>query len=242
MTQPDLFEGSPSTEHSDVPSVDTAIIAGQIATAADRHPYVPPERPPSEAAQDQGWDRRPAERAAPSPEARFKKRFDWLPHSKGEVTLALNGLRGAVDEASKYGLSRVEETVTRARGYQNSSMQDMLTLREAFATPEELDSLSAIEIRNNPQILRILAAHQLFAGALDKEKLPINKKGNLDKKPSPLMLELYGSEDTALTSLWGQVFNNTRQRGRFWLSQLNEVHDHPRVVESRHEQSQRSRS
>lgn len=180
-----------------------------------------------------------AAETAPRDGERFIERFDWTPQWKGEVTLALDGLETRVNQAARRHIRGVEDTLEQAEGYKKEALRDATIPRLAFAVRDESSSLSASEIRDNPDILRVLAKQQLFRNSLQTGKWPGRQKNNLEKRLNPFILKLYGAEDEALIKLWHETTASANMRGRFWIDELNKVQNNPWVLSVRKEAHQR---
>jgi hypothetical protein len=163
-------------------------------------------------------------------EKRFKEKFTWIPHSKGEVTLALEGLNSRINRSGRLGLRQVESTLEQVKGYKQEALRDAILLRGAFTTPNELSTLSAGEIVEDKGILRILAKQQLFTDSLGTGKW--GQKGTLEKRLNPLILDLYTASDEILLTLWHATFDSATQRGDLWISESNRVAENPWVEQA----------
>lgn len=161
----------------------------------------------------------------------FRESFNWIPHSKSEATLAVNGLRSVIKNKHNHQLATIEQACKQAKSYNLNSRYMMTILNEA----KDNHSYDLEQIRNTSMFYKNIAEYQLYKEAYENDKWPIHNHNNFNKKLLTFQSSLYVLADQELNSLCSDAYSNHQQRATFWQNELSKVADEPRIIEFMHE-------
>jgi len=225
----------PGDEPQPTPSLDD--FAHRVAGAARKYD---PNKEPSEAAIDQGWGKVPEKVIIPTEELFIQKGFTWVPHTRGEASLAVKGIDGALERLNSI---QAGSLVKRMETYKNQAGRSIVVLRDGLEDPDNKETVRVDLIKTNTLVMDILARHQYYAGALNADDLPVRHRSKkITRGVIQAHLGVVDSPDESLLKLWEGVWQSSVDRSKFWHNQLDIAsHDH-RVEMYRAEERDRARS
>lgn len=161
----------------------------------------------------------------------FVDRFDWIPHWGAEITSAVEGLEGQIEEAERFGGSgAVVSALAEANKYRVEALKE----RAALVVPR-LESGGIYVVRHevlhsDDVVIGAMARHLLFRDAHVRDKWPNHDDTTITRKSKPFVGTVKNLSNTKREGLWMTALASETKRELEWTGRLLIAHSNPNVA------------
>lgn len=168
----------------------------------------------------------------------FVSKFEWIPYSKREMTIALQGLGLVLMRAGNATVNRersdveklkpVARTYNQVRGWWEDSKHALTSLHDAL--PEEAEKIlpSPERIRSNEEIKKIMVDFIIARSSLDSQLW--NSRKIISSARQQWRERIQAADEADLAMVWAITRVNHKRRMHHWTEQIQSVRENEYVV------------